>query len=233
MNMPLELTLAWMRRDLLSRGYDERETDAAIDAQGVPESLEKDYYALAIFERLDLNDYLKSLHAMLSSLDALTRQRWRRAFTRTVFVAGSPARLATRFNLELRREDSRTAILPPKEARHYDSHLRLLRLLDLRGAPGGGALEFETASQQNAIDIVIDASRMTINQYLIHLNHLVCDAWLHPSIQSHPATLPSLRISHKLPKKTDDDAFIGHLRFELITLTLNTYHLLVMQHGHL
>ncbi|MCX5388038.1 DUF6182 family protein [Streptomyces sp. NBC_00083] len=111
---------------------------------------------------------------------------WRTSFTRTVFLAGDPARLRDRFPFAHIADDGSAAWTAPGPAAPASPLRRLLKLLDapaplparpdtLVGIPQGARPPGRPRARR---DLYIATADCTISEALVHLNHLLVEAVL-------------------------------------------------------
>ncbi|MEU8541424.1 DUF6182 family protein [Streptomyces sp. NPDC048717] len=141
--------------------------------------------AVCVINRFSLPDWLRETCAFALTVDDERRDAWRRTFTRTLHLAGSPANLAGRFRFDHAAADGSTAWLGPAPA----SELTGLRLL-LRGfegsrppaaacgasvtVPGGG----HTARRPVHRELYLATAGVTLQAAVVQLHHLVAEAVL-------------------------------------------------------
>lgn len=144
-----------------------------------------DTLAAVVVRDLDLAAWAAQTCAHALALDAGQATAWRRALTRTVFLAGDPGQLGTRFRLARLAPDRSAAWTAPGPPAATAALRRLLKLLQAPAAlPTGPDIAFDVpgparpdaaAASRNLYLATVDC---TLSAALVHLNHLLCEAVL-------------------------------------------------------
>lgn len=133
--------------------------------------------AYAVVARVDVAAYVAGAVEFAAGLEPPLAEAWLGAFTRTVFLAGDPVRIAARHRARQLAPDGSVGWFGPAEP---DS-LRGLRLL-LKGleAPALPPLPERVAVGDPGAGerpvLYLDTTGTGLADYLIHLNHLACEA---------------------------------------------------------
>ncbi|MER5396086.1 DUF6182 family protein [Streptomyces sp. NPDC002599] len=168
-------------------------------------SAEADTTLVAVVVRdLDLAAWAGQTCAYALGLDAAQGAAWRRAFTRTVFLAGNPAELGARFPFARIAQDASVAWTAPGPPAATAALRRLLKLLQAPAeVPNGGDIAFEVphptlqvphpvlrvpgpasggapAPSCPPVGGVVHLATVgcTMSAALVHLNHLLTEAVL-------------------------------------------------------
>lgn len=176
---------AIVRRRLRDAGFAAPEDAQPATVAAAARSQEPALSAYAVVRNLDPTGLAGAVAALAAGLPADTRLRWRRAFTRTVFLTGNPANLAGRFAFDHVADDGSVALIRPQEP---DAMLGLRRLLPLvadgplPSLPTGGPV---TVAGRARADRPARDWRATVATagvgtagYLVHLGHVVAEAVL-------------------------------------------------------
>lgn len=179
-------TLAAMFRELLVRRGYRVEDLVQVDGQWRLAEPSDAIHALVVLDSFDLAGYVAGTLELLAHLDRETLDRWYRNFTKTIFLLGSPDRIAARFDI-VRHRAAQIAWTVPGDSK---AHLGLRRLLkplvtaQLVALPD--RLEIRVpgeASQPRRLELRIARTR-TLESYLVHLNHTLCDAFIERSLRA-------------------------------------------------
>ncbi|WP_330349985.1 DUF6182 family protein [Streptomyces sp. NBC_00582] len=182
-----------------------------------------DTVVAVVVRELDLAVWARQTCAYALGLGAEEATAWRRAFTRTVFLAGNPEQLGARFPLVRLAPDRSAAWTAPGPRAATTALRRLLRLLQAPAqVPTGRDLPFEVphpASYDVAgavrppvrppvrRDLCLATADCTTADALIHLNHLLAEAVLDGLIA--PGDRLTLR---RTPRLTDHRADFAAVR---------------------
>jgi hypothetical protein len=137
-----------------------------------------DTAVVCVLRRLDLPTFIAGTCEFAATLPADRVADWRRAFTRTIFLAGNPDNLRDRFSFHHGDPGGAIAWTAPATLREHAPLRRLLRLFD-----GGGALppavtvrvpgpEVRPAEH----DLYLASTGVTVGECLVHLGHLLAEA---------------------------------------------------------
>ncbi|MGW8555964.1 DUF6182 family protein [Streptomyces tubercidicus] len=139
---------------------------------------------VAVVGELDLIGWVRETCSFACSLAAGRRQAWRRSFTRTVYLAGSPGNLRERFSFDHVAPDGSVAWLGPGPATASHGLRRLLKSFDGRRALGdlppatvelpAGPGARSRPPRHRVLQIV--TAGLTLTDALVHLNHLLAEA---------------------------------------------------------
>lgn len=184
-----------VRERIVQAGYDlGPDDDLAAFEEGLRQRLEGPV-AFLVLRSFELETYLRATFAFLEAQSDERLDAWARCFTRTVFLVGRPRQLAAAFPFGHLADDGSMAWLlsdDPKE------QTRLLRLLQRLKTSGEASLpeSFTDAPEQGGVAesrrvrAWIASTGLPLEDYLIHLNHLVCEAYLSGALRREdPLTL--------------------------------------------
>jgi len=152
--------------------------------------------ALLIVRGLALEPLARAAVAFARALAPDLKTAWHRQFTRTQVLAGNPGALQARFPLTLVASDGSAAFVAPAPARSHQALKRLLRSLRTLG-PGGASVATEVhiaaaSPGGRALRLSVAALDLPVERYLVHLNHLLCEAVL----EGHLTAQDGLSIVH-------------------------------------
>lgn len=158
---------------------------------------------------LDLVDLVQGAREFTTTLDRAEAGAWRRSWTRTVFLFGTPANLATRTGARVVAAEGTTAWLGPFPGTRLPGWTRLLKpvtgtLPELPAeveVPGagppvevaGGGLPVEGPGGGTPRVLHVAVAGLTLTDYLVHLHHTVAESVLLGRLR----TDESLRLRHR------------------------------------
>ncbi|MEV5896440.1 DUF6182 family protein [Nonomuraea fuscirosea] len=137
---------------------------------------------IAVLRTFDPATFVTSAHAFASALPPSRSAPWYAAWTRTIFLAGDPANLATRHPFDHVSPDGSIAWYAPAPLPSREGLRRLLR--PFRGPRALPAPRTQQIPLPNGpatpmtarLDIPVTA--LPVEAYLIHVNHLIAEATL-------------------------------------------------------
>lgn len=161
---------------------DLREIEASLRAGGGDEVL-----ATVVLCRFDLASFTRAACAFACGVDPDRVAAWRRSFTRTVFLAGSPENLGERFAFAHVAEDRSAAWMQPGRAGETTGLRRLLKLFDCASEPTVGypavvEIPAPAAASVSATRAPVDrelhlaVAGVSLSDTLVHLHHLLAEA---------------------------------------------------------
>jgi hypothetical protein len=189
-----------------------------------------DSLTVVVMRRFELLPWLRETCRFASTVDPVRAQAWRRAFTRTVFLAGNPHNLRHRFTFDHVAPDESAAWSGPAPAGTTTTLRRLLRTFDCSGEPPSqppvtvtvpGARDGERRPVRRGLYVA--TAGVTIADCLVHLNHLLVEAILDrlvaagdelvlrqlPRLPGVPARFASLRVGVERTRPDRLRAFAG------------------------
>jgi hypothetical protein len=181
------LLLAHLRDRLRESGAEV--PDGWKPADGLPAALGPDGpAAIVVLGDFDPEELVAGAVELSRRLPADAAERWRRSFTKTVFLAGNPRNLASRWEFAHVSSDGRMAWLPPAPPDHYLTLRRLLRLFHGTALPADGARITVPDDEQPcrapvAHRLSVDVSGLGLEDYLVHVHHAVCEAVIRGTIR--------------------------------------------------
>ncbi|MER6775340.1 MULTISPECIES: DUF6182 family protein [unclassified Streptomyces] len=140
--------------------------------------------AVVVIRRLDLPRWVSETCAFALALAPGEREAWRRSFTRTVYLAGSPANLRERFTFAHVAGDDSVAWAGPAPGAETATLRRLLKAFEAA---------HELTAQRSATvtvpgrpgtrppahrELYVATARVSVTGALVHLNHLLAEAVL-------------------------------------------------------
>ncbi|WP_371644804.1 DUF6182 family protein [Streptomyces sp. NBC_00597] len=140
--------------------------------------------AVVVIGRLDLPRWVRETCAFALGLEPGARDAWRRSFTRTVYLAGSPANLRDRFAFDHVAGDDSVAWAGPAPAAATATLRRLLKAFEASHEPAGRASATVTVPGRPGArppvrrDLYVATARVTVTDALVHVNHLLAEAVL-------------------------------------------------------
>jgi len=145
-----------------------------------------DIAAFAVLRDFNPKAFAQSSLAFAASLPERWRDRWFGAYTRTIFLAGNPANLLSRFPFHHVTEDRSCAWLGPAPANVAMTLRRLLVPFRSEssvpsgefsiGLPDGGTCSATETPRH--MQIHVGTAGMTAVDYLVHLNHTLAESML-------------------------------------------------------
>jgi len=193
--------LAAMFRELLVRRGYRVEDLVQVDGQWRLAEPSDAIHALVVLDGFDLAEYVTGTLEHLAQLDRATLDRWHRNFTKTMFMLGSPERIASRFDI-VRHRAPHLAWTVPGDSK---AHLGLRRLLkplftaQLMAMPDRLEIRVPGTSARR-LELRIARTR-TLESYLVHLNHTLCDAFIEGSLRPGDLlTIVHAGAIHELPE---------------------------------
>ncbi|MFB7981439.1 DUF6182 family protein [Streptomyces vinaceus] len=140
--------------------------------------------AVVVIGRLDLPRWVRETCAFALALDRGRREAWRRSFTRTVYLAGSPSNLRERFAFEHVAGDDSMAWAGPAPGAEMATLRRLLKAFE--AADELTAQRPATVTVPGRADartpvhreLYIATARVSVTAALVHVNHLLAEAVL-------------------------------------------------------
>ncbi|WP_329214544.1 DUF6182 family protein [Streptomyces sp. NBC_01485] len=144
--------------------------------------------AVVVIGRLDLPSWVRETCAFALGLTPETQAVWRRSFTRTVYLAGSPPNLRERFAFEHVAADGSVAWAGPAAGSATATLRRLLKAFEasheLSGRPSAtvtvpGRPRLPAGSRPAVHrELYIATAKVGVTDALVHVNHLVAEAVL-------------------------------------------------------
>ncbi|MDT0269245.1 DUF6182 family protein [Streptomyces sp. DSM 44915] len=139
--------------------------------------------AVVVIGRLDLAAWVRDTCGLALALDAAAGAAWRRSFTRTVFLAGSPPNLRERFAFDRVAEDATVAWAGPAPRAATATLRRLLKSFEApHELPAGPAVTVTVPGRppgRPARRVVrVATARVPVAEALVHVNHLLTEAVL-------------------------------------------------------
>jgi hypothetical protein len=143
----------------------------------------RDIAVVTVLADLDPEQFLRGTFEFARRIPAELGDPWYRAFTKTLFFAGNPRHLADSLPYDHVTTDGAIAWLGPCGRKQYRGLSRLLRLFrgpgPIPGPPAtltltmpGGPPSGRTAT------LLIATAEVSAAEYLIHVNHILCEATL-------------------------------------------------------
>jgi hypothetical protein len=159
----------------VSAGLDGRPTTTA---GGEPAEL----YVIVVVRDLDPAEFVRGTLEFALGIPSRLQDSWYRTFTRTLFFAGNPLSLAERFESNHVARGGEIGWLGPAP---QSAHLGLRRMLRLFRAPAPaappGTLELTVPGGPptgRAATLRVATGGVSTQEYLVHLNHTLCEASL-------------------------------------------------------
>ncbi|WP_413803396.1 DUF6182 family protein [Streptomyces iranensis] len=148
-----------------------------------------------VLRRFEPRIYAESVLGYALSLPDTLREAWLRAYTRTVFLTGNPANLATRFDFHHISRDGSMAWTAPDDSGERSPLRRLLRLFPTAEPPALPArLEVPAAVPPPEGDahapvrrarLYAVTTRVSLAAYLVHVHHVLAEAVITKLIDEH------------------------------------------------
>ena len=172
------------------------------------DAVDTEVLAVVVVGRLDLPRWVRETCAFALTLAPEARDAWRGSFTRTVFLAGSPANLRERFTFDHLAGDGSVAWCGPAPGAATATLRRLLKTFEagheLTATPAATVTVPRTVTASGAgwsrpavhRDLYIATAGVTVAHALVHINHLLAEAVLDGLI--HPCDRLTLRFVPRL-----------------------------------
>ncbi|MFI6044531.1 DUF6182 family protein [Nocardia sp. NPDC051321] len=136
--------------------------------------------AVAVVSAFDPAVFIESGFAFASGLPAEVRNRWCASFTRTVYLAGLPENIATRYPPDHVSADGTIAWYRPDDLGAVTGLRKLLRpLFAATGVPRTtrAVASFNRRNAETATaTLTVESSGLTLEQYVVHINHVVAES---------------------------------------------------------
>jgi len=138
---------------------------------------------VCVVRRFDPVSLIRASCAFVAGLTPTQVSQWRRAFTRTIFLAGNPRNLVDRFAFAHLGEDGATAWTRPSTMDELATLRRLLKLYDgPRHLPRRPVARVAVPGQSTVDrapvrrDLYLSTDGVSAADCLVHLNHLLAEA---------------------------------------------------------
>lgn len=142
---------------------------------------EGDVVVLAVLRSFDAEVFVSSALGFARSLEPATAAEWRRAFTRTVFLAGNPANLAARVAFVHTSDDGSVGWVGPATPDSVIGCRRMLKRFEATRPVG--QLPDHTITPSDAVTAAgrtfrldVATEGLTVSEYLVHVNHSIAEA---------------------------------------------------------
>lgn len=175
------------RPDLAAR-HDLASVDGLLAAQAdiANQGTEQGVLAAVVLRRFDLSEWARATCAFALGLAPDQAAAWRRSFTRTVFLAGNPDHLHSRFRFAHVSDDRSAAWSVPGPAAQTASLRRLLKLFNGPARlPASADTTIEIPAHLRGTtclgthrELYLASAECTISDALVHLNHVLVEAVL-------------------------------------------------------
>jgi hypothetical protein len=139
-------------------------------------------YVVVVVRDLDPAAFVRGTLEFALSIPTRLRDPWFRTFTRTLFFAGNPLTVAERFESSHLAPEGEISWLGPAPRR---AHLGLRRMLRLFRAPAPAelpaTLELTVPGAPptgRATTLRVATAGVSTQEYLVHVNHTLCEASL-------------------------------------------------------
>ncbi len=139
---------------------------------------------VAVVRELDVESYIRGALAFTLAQPPRLRGEWYESFTRTAFLAGNYSRFASRYPADHATSDGTLCWFGPAPAERFEGLRRLLRAFEgaapvpLPGAQRVVTVPGEPERQPRERRLTVALAGLNALEYLIHLNHAVCEAAL-------------------------------------------------------
>jgi hypothetical protein len=172
-------------------------------------------YAIVVIRDLDPVAFVRGALEFVHHIPEPLRHPWYRTFTRTLFFAGNPQTVAERFECSHLADGGEIGWFGPGEHDDYLGLRRMLRLLRGPGPPPNLPATFELTvpgakPRASSAVLRIATDGVSTREYLVHVNHTVCEAALRGLLTPGD----KLAVSHvdELDPAEDLDPERAHLR---------------------
>ena len=167
-------------QELLESVHAARVAAAEAAGRGSSASARRTVRAVAVVRSFDPAGFIRASVAFARGLPVEVGQEWLAGFTRTVFLAGDPRNLSTRFPEGHLAPDGESVWFSPSGVDEMQGLSRLLR--PFRGPVGVPAADGvrvvldEESSTTARLCVATDG--LGVEDYLIHVNHVLAEACL-------------------------------------------------------
>ncbi|MGJ7416627.1 DUF6182 family protein [Streptomyces cinereoruber] len=176
------------RPDLAAR-FDLTALHGLLDARAALAAEEDDpaggVLAVVVVDRFRLPEWVAETCRFALSVPRERAEPWRRAFTRTVFLAGRPGNLTERFAFDHVAEDGSTAWCGPAPGAATTALRRILKTFSgTRELSAWTPVTVEVPAPDGTVrppvhrDLYVATARVTVSELLVQVNHLVVEAVL-------------------------------------------------------
>lgn len=133
--------------------------------------------AFVVVERVELTSYVAGAIRFAAGLEQPLAAAWLGVFTRTVFLAGDPLRIAARHSARQLAADGSAAWFGPTEAGSLRGLRLLLKAFEApRLPPLPDSIEIGDPLAPKRRRLYVATAAVGMAEYLVHLNHIVCEA---------------------------------------------------------
>jgi len=140
---------------------------------------DSDTLVCCVIRRLDLASFVEGACTFAAGLAPDQHPAWRRSFTKTIFLAGNPENLDTRFRFQHITPDRSAAWTPPSTPDELTALRRLLKAFDGPHAlPASQPTVTLPGTPGPARDLYLATAGVTVADTAVHLNHLLAEATL-------------------------------------------------------
>lgn len=152
-----------------------------LDELAAQEGEAPDMAAIAVLRRFDPAVFARSSVEFALGVGETARACWFRAFTRTLFLAGSPVNLTTRFPFDHVAPDGSVAWLGSAPRESSTGLRRLLKRFDGDvEAVVPATAEFTVPGPRGGTTVYchVATAGVSLSDYLVHVNHVLAEAVL-------------------------------------------------------
>jgi hypothetical protein len=153
----------------------------SLDELAAQEREAPDMAAIAVLRRFDPAVFARSSVEFALGVGETARACWLRAFTRTLFLAGTPVNLSARFPFDHVAPDGSVAWLGPASRGSSTGLRRLLKRFDGDvAAVAPATVEFTVPGPRGGTTLYchVATAGVSLSDYLVHVNHVLAEAVL-------------------------------------------------------
>ncbi|MFJ9516802.1 DUF6182 family protein [Kitasatospora sp. NPDC101801] len=168
-------------RPELAEDFDLGTLAGLLDAQRSVAAATGETLVVAVIRHLELTEWIRATCEFTVGLDPADGARWRRSFTRTLFLAGNPANLGERFRFAHVAPGAAAAWTAPAPGPSVGTLRRLLKLFDAPAALPARPdtlIKLPGAPTGRHRDLYLATEGCTLAGALVHLNHVLVEAVL-------------------------------------------------------
>lgn len=155
------------------------EEDVSNPAGGPPSEGDSEVCVVVVIRELEIIQFVAGTLDFASAIPEPMRQPWYRGFTKTLFFAGNPDSLESRFDFDHLSAGGSLGWIGPAKRRAQRDISRMLRLFEAPARPASPAtttFKVGAANGGRSTTLQVATARVAAQEYLVHVNHVICGA---------------------------------------------------------